>query len=77
MNALVVQVKSKERWDDWTRRPYSTTGSTVVSVYGRCELPFAMKMHPDELDIDGSIDCGLSVTGWLCMAWRIGGLELA
>ena len=33
--ARIAGLRLKERWDDWTRRPYTATGSTVVSVYGR------------------------------------------
>ncbi|MDP9237453.1 MAG: class I SAM-dependent methyltransferase [Chloroflexota bacterium] len=33
--ARIAGLRLKERWDDWGRRPYSATGSTVVSVYGR------------------------------------------
>jgi SAM-dependent methyltransferase len=33
--ARIAGLRLKERWDDWSRRPYTATGSTVVSVYGR------------------------------------------
>lgn len=33
--ARIAGLRLKERWDDWSRRPYTGTGSTVVSVYGR------------------------------------------
>lgn len=33
--ARIAALRLKERWDDWSRRPYTATGSTVVSVYGR------------------------------------------
>ncbi len=33
--ARIAGLRLKERWDDWSRRPYSGTGSTVVSVWGR------------------------------------------
>lgn len=33
--ARIAGLRLKERWDDWSRRPYSGKGSNVVSVYGR------------------------------------------
>jgi SAM-dependent methyltransferase len=33
--ARIAGLRLKERWDDWSRRPYTATGNTVVSVYGR------------------------------------------
>jgi SAM-dependent methyltransferase len=33
--ARIAGLRLRERWDDWSRRPYTATGSTVVSVYGR------------------------------------------
>jgi len=33
--ARIAGLRLKERWDGWSRRPYTGTGSTVVSVYGR------------------------------------------
>src|SRR5438270_944042 len=33
--ARIAGLRLKERWDDWSRRPYTATGSTVVSLYGR------------------------------------------
>ena len=33
--ARIAGLRLKERWDDWSRRPYTATGSTVGSVYGR------------------------------------------
>jgi SAM-dependent methyltransferase len=33
--ARIAGLRLTERWDDWSRRPYTATGSTVVSVYGR------------------------------------------
>jgi len=33
--ARIAGLRLKERWDDWNRRPYTATGSTVVSVYAR------------------------------------------
>ncbi len=33
--ARIAGLRLTERWDDWSRSPYTGTGSTVVSVYGR------------------------------------------
>jgi hypothetical protein len=33
--ARIAGLRLKERWDDWSRSPYTGTGSTVVSVWGR------------------------------------------
>jgi hypothetical protein len=33
--ARIAGLRLRERWDDWSGRPYSGAGSTVVSVYGR------------------------------------------
>ncbi|MEX2227389.1 MAG: class I SAM-dependent methyltransferase [Dehalococcoidia bacterium] len=33
--ARIAGLRLKERWDDWSRSPYTAMGSTVVSVYGR------------------------------------------
>ncbi len=33
--ARIAGLRLKQRWDDWSRRPYTGTGDTVVSVYGR------------------------------------------
>jgi hypothetical protein len=33
--ARIAGLRLTERWDDWNRRPYTATGNTVVSVYGR------------------------------------------
>jgi hypothetical protein len=33
--ARIAGLRLKERWAGWNRRPYTATGSTVVSVYGR------------------------------------------
>ena len=33
--ARIAGLRLKERWDGWNREPYTGTGNTVVSVYGR------------------------------------------
>ena len=33
--ARIAGLRLRERWDGWNREPYTATGRTVVSVYGR------------------------------------------